>query len=142
MKNALLVIVTALVVLAALMPLAAQTQTVRIPIIEAREYYMAYLVDAVGIKNELRSPTADDQYLGKVLVVHGVVAHVRKGGPGGAYLELIGLGFFETVTADLQSRELGRAAQLSAGDGVTLVCEGAGPAMLAKCRIAPKGTKF
>jgi hypothetical protein len=86
---------------------------------------------------------ADSQYKGKQLIVEGVVREIRKDMFDEAVIELMTANEFESVSANLDKGEEAKAAELSKGMAVTLLCEGAGATLgspiLRKCRFVPEG---
>jgi hypothetical protein len=86
---------------------------------------------------------ADSQYKGKALIVTGVVADIRKDMLDNAVVDLATTNQFESVFAYLGKSEETKAATLSKGMTVTLLCEGNGATVgspsLRNCRFVPEG---
>jgi hypothetical protein len=102
--------------------------------VTAMELFSAYQ------RNEV---LADSQYKGKELIVTGTVAEIRKDMFDNAVVDLATTNEFESVLAYLDKGEEAKAATLSKGMAVTLLCEGGGATMgspdLRNCRFVPEG---
>jgi hypothetical protein len=69
--------------------------------------------------------SADAKYKDKILAVTGTVGSINKGFTQQAYL-VLSTGDFMSVNANLEDSETAKAARLSIGESVTVVCTGAG----------------
>ena len=71
---------------------------------------------------------ADDKYKGKRLLVSGSVAGIDKSGLTGesVILKLATANQFMPISAEMQDEEKSKAAKLSKGDSVKLLCSGNG----------------
>ena len=102
--------------------------------VTAMELFSAYQ------RNEV---LADSQYKRKELIVTGTVAEIRKDMFDEAVVDLATANEFESVLAYLGKGEETKAATLSKGMSVTLLCEGGGATMgspdLRNCRFVPEG---
>jgi|GEM_PF-1831243 len=85
--------------------------------------------------NEL---AADKKYKGKLLRISGAVDSVAKT-LGSVHVRLKSSGSFGTVSAEMDEREEEKAAELTKGQAVTLVCVGHGKTLMPHvkdCRMA------
>ena len=85
-------------------------------------------VSATALFNayEANEVAADDRYKGKKLLVTGTLASVDKDFTDSVVLHLAGPNPFMHISATLDDDEKSKAARLSKGDKVTVLCEGRG----------------
>ncbi len=75
---------------------------------------------------EANEVAADNFYKGKVVQVSGTVASIDKDFMDQIVVHLAGPNEFENTMATMEKSEAGRAAALSKGNKVTVLCEGSG----------------